>query len=119
MHPLYKLRTEYDNTLFFPTHNLDQRDKKCSHELFTFNMTSDPIDLQVLATGVVRKIIECFFHQKELRWLDDILPGAGKKESEKVFITDIPIHVYIFTHTPPTSPGIALRQKRGEAIKSP
>lgn len=83
-------------------------------------MTSDPIDLQVLATGVVRKIIECFFHQKELRWLDDILPGAGKKESEKVFITDIPIHVYIFTHTPPpTSPGIALRQKRGEAIKSP
>lgn len=76
-------------------------------------MTSDPIDLQVLATGVVRKIIECFFHQKELRWLDDILPGAGKKESEKVFITDIPIHVYIFTPPPPASPGIALRQKRG------
>lgn len=86
-------------------------------------MTSDPIDLQVLATGVVRKIIECFFHQKELRWLDDILPGAGKKESEKVFITDIHvpihIHVYIFTPPPPTSPGIALGQKRGEAIKSP
>jgi hypothetical protein len=41
---------------------------------------------QVLATGVVRKVIECFFTQKELRWLDDLLPGAGKKkESEKVF----------------------------------
>jgi hypothetical protein len=41
---------------------------------------------QVLATGVLRKVIECFFTQKELRWLDDLLPCAGKKkESEKVF----------------------------------
>lgn len=80
-------------------------------------MTSDPIDLQVLATGVVRKIIECFFHQKELRWLDDILPGAGKKESEKVFITDIPIHVYIFTHPPPHIPRHRITTKKGGGYK--
>lgn len=82
-------------------------------------MTSDPIDLQVLAMGVVRKIIECFFHQKELRWLDDILPGAGKKESEKVFITDIPtcIHVYIFTHPPTPHPPASHYDKKGGGYK--
>lgn len=80
-------------------HKFDQYDINFSYELFTINVTSDPIGLQVLATGVVRKIIECFFQQRELRWLDDLLPGAGKKESEKVFIKSVLIHT---TPPPPT-----------------
>lgn len=78
-------------------HKFDQYDKNFSYESFTTNLTSDPIGLKVLATGVVRKIIECFFQQRELRWLDDLLPGAGKKESEKVFIKS----VLIYTTPPP------------------
>lgn len=80
-------------------HKFDQYDKNFSYESFTTNLTSDPIGLQVLATGVVRKIIECFFQQRELRWLDDLLPGAGKKESEKVFIKSVLIHTTPPTHT--------------------
>lgn len=80
-------------------HKFDQYDKNFSYESFTTNLTSDPIGLQVLATGVVRKIIECFFQQRELRWLDDLLPGAGKKESEKVFIKSVLIYT-----TPPPPP---------------
>lgn len=79
-------------------HKFDQYDKNFSYESFTTNVTSDPIGLQVLATGVVRKIIECFFQQRELRWLDDLLPGAGKKESEKV------LEVYSFTQPPLPTP---------------
>lgn len=87
-------------------HKFDQYDKNFSYESFTTNLTSDPIGLQVLATGVVRKIIECFFQQRELRWLDDLLPGAGKKESEKVFIKSVLIHTTPPTHTPLTIAGM-------------
>lgn len=36
--------------------------------------------LMVLATGVVRKILECYYTQYELKYLDDLLPG---KHAEK------------------------------------
>lgn len=98
--------------MYLPTHKFDQYDKNFSYELFTTNVTSDPIGLQVLATGVVRKIIECFFQQRELRWLDDLLPGAGKKESEKVFIKSVLIY------TPPPTPNNRGKEGGGEmAIK--
>lgn len=90
-------------------HKFDQYDKNFSYESFTTNLTSDPIGLQVLATGVVRKIIECFFQQRELRWLDDLLPGAGKKESEKVVITSVPI-----LHKPHPTPNHRRKECGGE-----
>ncbi|KAL8617686.1 hypothetical protein ACOMHN_064940 [Nucella lapillus] len=36
--------------------------------------------LLVVFTGVVRKIIECFFTQKELMYIDSLLPSRQKKE---------------------------------------
>ncbi|XP_011439491.2 electrogenic sodium bicarbonate cotransporter 1 [Magallana gigas] len=56
----------------------------------TIKVISIGFPMMVLATGVVRKIIECFFQQRELRWLDDLLPGAGKKESEKSVVSKVP-----------------------------
>ncbi|XP_061185498.1 electrogenic sodium bicarbonate cotransporter 1-like [Saccostrea echinata] len=46
----------------------------------TIKVISIGFPMMVLATGVVRKLMECFFAQKELRWLDDLLPGANKKK---------------------------------------
>ena len=36
---------------------------------------------QVVFTGVVRKILECFFTQYELKYLDDILPSMKRKKA--------------------------------------
>ncbi|XP_078321588.1 electrogenic sodium bicarbonate cotransporter 1-like isoform X2 [Crassostrea virginica] len=56
----------------------------------TIKVISIGFPMMVLATGVVRKIMECFFAQRELRWLDDLLPGAHKKESEKSVVSKVP-----------------------------
>ncbi|KAL4222173.1 Sodium bicarbonate cotransporter 3 [Mactra antiquata] len=38
--------------------------------------------LMVLATGVVRKMLECYYSQYELKWLDDLLPGKHAENPE-------------------------------------
>lgn len=38
--------------------------------------------LMVLATGVVRKMMECNYTQYELKWLDDLLPGKHVEKPE-------------------------------------
>lgn len=38
--------------------------------------------LMVLATGVVRKIMECYYTQYELKYLDDLLPGKHAEKPE-------------------------------------
>ncbi|XP_064598631.1 electrogenic sodium bicarbonate cotransporter 1-like isoform X2 [Liolophura sinensis] len=40
--------------------------------------------IMVLGTCFVRKFMDCIFTQTELKWLDDIMPGSGKKKVEKV-----------------------------------
>ena len=39
--------------------------------------------LLVLATGIVRKLLECFYTNYELKYLDDVLPGSEKKKTDK------------------------------------
>jgi hypothetical protein len=36
-----------------------------------------------LATGIVRKLLECFYTNYELKYLDDVLPGSEKKKTDK------------------------------------
>lgn len=38
--------------------------------------------IMVLATGVVRKMLECYYTQYELKWLDDLLPGKHAENPE-------------------------------------
>jgi hypothetical protein len=38
--------------------------------------------VQVLALCFVRKALDWVFTQQELRWLDDIIPDASKREKE-------------------------------------
>ncbi|KAJ8314216.1 hypothetical protein KUTeg_008777 [Tegillarca granosa] len=39
--------------------------------------------LLVLATGVVRKMLECVYTQNELKWIDDLLPGKSANEKKE------------------------------------
>ena len=39
--------------------------------------------LQVVFTGVVRKMSECFFTKKELMYIDDLLPGTSLDDHKK------------------------------------
>ena len=38
--------------------------------------------MQVLGTCFVRKAMDYLFTQRELKWLDDLMPEAAKKEKE-------------------------------------
>jgi len=42
----------------------------------------------VLATGVVRKIMECYYTQYEMKYMDDLLPGktAERPEDKEMII---------------------------------
>ncbi|PVD31101.1 hypothetical protein C0Q70_10379 [Pomacea canaliculata] len=40
--------------------------------------------LLVVFTGVVRKIIECFFTETELKYLDSLLPPIGRKKHDRL-----------------------------------
>ncbi|CAG2239630.1 NCBE [Mytilus edulis] len=50
---------------------------------------------QVLATGIVRKVLECIYTNHELKYIDDLLPGSEKKshneDNEKI---DVPYKTF-------------------------
>ncbi|XP_033761827.1 sodium bicarbonate cotransporter 3-like isoform X1 [Pecten maximus] len=49
----------------------------------TIKAISIGFPLLVLATGVVRKLLECVYTQNELRYIDDLLPGVKDKGKDK------------------------------------
>ncbi|KAK3108694.1 hypothetical protein FSP39_013514 [Pinctada imbricata] len=56
----------------------------------TIKAISISFPLMVLATGVVRKILECYFTQDDLKWIDDLLPGKAKHNTEKTIVSTVP-----------------------------
>ncbi|KAJ8313637.1 hypothetical protein KUTeg_008198 [Tegillarca granosa] len=49
----------------------------------TIKAISIGFPLMVLATGVVRKMLECVYTQNELKWIDDLLPGKSANEKKE------------------------------------
>lgn len=57
------------------------------------NQVSIIFPIMVLGTCFVRKAMDCIFTQRELKWLDDLMPDSSRKEKE-----DAKQHLHIDHH---------------------
>lgn len=60
----------------------------------SIKLISIAFPLLVLATGIVRKMLECVYTNYELKYLDDILPGSEKKAKTFELTTDVPYKTF-------------------------